>query len=126
VLPDYLDVTVHGAPSLHVRSQEVGMKESGFGGVGGGVCVGSEDRTTRIPIGGSDHWAWGDRPAGLYEGAITVTQHPRTASDRGPAAVRRPSSDWPAPPEAFVPVHIVSKDAPVSGPERLPPANPTQ
>jgi hypothetical protein len=39
VLPDYLDVTVHGAPSLHVRYQEVGMKESGFSGVGGGVRI---------------------------------------------------------------------------------------
>ena len=36
VLPDYLDVTVHGAPPLHVRYQEVGMKESGFDRVGGG------------------------------------------------------------------------------------------
>jgi hypothetical protein len=39
VLPDYLDVTVHGAPSLHVRYQEVGMKESGFNRVGGGVWI---------------------------------------------------------------------------------------
>ena len=30
VLPDYLDVKVQGAPSLHVRYQEVGMKESGL------------------------------------------------------------------------------------------------
>jgi hypothetical protein len=37
VLPDYLDVKVHGAPPLHVRYQEVGMKESGSGGVGGGT-----------------------------------------------------------------------------------------
>ncbi len=37
VLPDYLDVKVHGAPPLHVRYQEVGLKESGFGGVGGGT-----------------------------------------------------------------------------------------
>jgi hypothetical protein len=37
VLPDYLDVTVHGVPPLHVRYQEVGLKESGFGGVGGGL-----------------------------------------------------------------------------------------
>jgi site-specific DNA recombinase len=36
VLPDYLDVKVHGAPPLHVRYQEVGMKESGFDRVGGG------------------------------------------------------------------------------------------
>ena len=37
VLPDYLDVKVHGAPPLHVRYQEVGMKESGFDRVGGGT-----------------------------------------------------------------------------------------
>jgi hypothetical protein len=37
VLPDYLDVNVHGAPPLHVLYQEVGMKESGFDRVGGGT-----------------------------------------------------------------------------------------
>ena len=39
VLPDHLDVDVkvHGAPPLHVRYQEVGMKEAGSGGVGGGT-----------------------------------------------------------------------------------------
>ncbi len=37
VLPDYLDVKVHGAPPLHVRYQEVGLKESGSDGVGGGT-----------------------------------------------------------------------------------------
>ena len=37
VLPDYFDVTVHGAPPLHVRYQEVGLKESGFDRVGGGT-----------------------------------------------------------------------------------------
>jgi hypothetical protein len=30
VLPDYLDVNVHGAPAMHVLYQEVGMKDSGF------------------------------------------------------------------------------------------------
>jgi len=35
VLPDYLDVKVHGAPPVHVRYQEVGMKDSGFDRVGG-------------------------------------------------------------------------------------------
>ncbi len=30
VLPDYLDVKVHGAPPLHVLYQEVGLKESEF------------------------------------------------------------------------------------------------
>ena len=37
VLPDYLDVKVHGAPSLHVLYQEVGLKESGVDRVGGGT-----------------------------------------------------------------------------------------
>lgn len=37
VLPDYLDVTVHGAPPLHVLYQEVGLKDSGFDRVGGGT-----------------------------------------------------------------------------------------
>ena len=37
VLPDYLDVKVHGAPALHVRYQEVGMRESGFDRVGGPI-----------------------------------------------------------------------------------------
>ena len=35
VLPDYLDVKVHGAPALHIRYQGVGMKESGIARVGG-------------------------------------------------------------------------------------------
>jgi hypothetical protein len=35
VSPDRLDVKVHGAPPLHVRYQEVGMKDSGFDRVGG-------------------------------------------------------------------------------------------
>ena len=37
VLPDYLDVKVHGAPPLHVLYQEVGLKESGSDRVGGGT-----------------------------------------------------------------------------------------
>ncbi len=37
VLPDYLDVKVHGAPAVHVLYQEVGLKESGFDRVGGGT-----------------------------------------------------------------------------------------
>ena len=37
VLPDYLDVKVHGAPALHVLYQEVGMKKSDFDRVGGGT-----------------------------------------------------------------------------------------
>ncbi len=35
VLPDYLDVKVHGAPALHVLYQEVGLKNSEFDRVGG-------------------------------------------------------------------------------------------
>ena len=35
VLPDYLDVKVHGAPAVHVLYQEVGLKESEFDRVGG-------------------------------------------------------------------------------------------
>ncbi len=37
VLPDYLDVKVHGAPPVHVLYQEVGLKESEFDRVGGGT-----------------------------------------------------------------------------------------
>jgi hypothetical protein len=35
VFPDHLEVTVSGAPPLHVLYQEVGLKESDFVGVGG-------------------------------------------------------------------------------------------
>jgi hypothetical protein len=35
VLPDHLDVKANGAPAVHVLSQEVGMKDSGFDRVGG-------------------------------------------------------------------------------------------
>jgi hypothetical protein len=38
VLPDHLEVTVSGAPRLHVRYQEVGLKESGPDRVGGPTC----------------------------------------------------------------------------------------
>lgn len=37
VFPDHLEVTVSGAPPLHVLYGEVGLKESGFVGVGGGT-----------------------------------------------------------------------------------------
>ncbi len=37
VFPDHLEVTVSGAPPLHVLYSEVGLKESGFVGVGGGT-----------------------------------------------------------------------------------------
>jgi hypothetical protein len=48
VLPDYLDVKGHGAPPLHVRDQEVGLKESGSDRVGGGV----ESQIMRDRVGG--------------------------------------------------------------------------
>jgi len=35
VFPDHLEVTVNGAPPLHVLYQEVGLKQSDFVGVGG-------------------------------------------------------------------------------------------
>jgi hypothetical protein len=35
VLPDYIDVNIHGAPPIHVLYQEVGLKESEFDRVGG-------------------------------------------------------------------------------------------
>ncbi len=35
IFPDHLEVTVTGAPPLNVLYQEVGLKESGFVGVGG-------------------------------------------------------------------------------------------
>jgi hypothetical protein len=50
VLPDYIDVKVHGAPALHVRYQEVGLKESGSDRVGGG------DRFQDIPDGCLETW----------------------------------------------------------------------
>ena len=59
VLPDYLDVNVHGAPPVHVLYQEVGLKESGFDRVGG-VCV-SEGLVEQIPIGGSNPGTWKSR-----------------------------------------------------------------
>ena len=37
VFPDHLEVTVTGAPPLNVLYQEVGLKQSGFVGVGGGT-----------------------------------------------------------------------------------------
>jgi hypothetical protein len=42
VLPDYIDVNIRGAPPIHVRYQEVGLKESGPDRVGGGTptCFG--------------------------------------------------------------------------------------
>lgn len=37
VLPDHLEVTVHGAPRLNVLLSEVGLKDSKNSGVGGGT-----------------------------------------------------------------------------------------
>ncbi len=37
VLPDHLEVAISGAPPINVLYAEVGMKDSGFGGVGGGT-----------------------------------------------------------------------------------------
>jgi hypothetical protein len=37
VLPDYVDLDIHGAPPIHVLYQEVGLKESGPDRVGGGT-----------------------------------------------------------------------------------------
>ena len=39
VFPDYLDVKVLGAPPLHVRYQEVGLKQSDFVGVRGAFAT---------------------------------------------------------------------------------------
>ena len=46
VLPDYLEVKVHGAPAVHVLYQEVGLKESGFDRVGGGTSTHPDWRVT--------------------------------------------------------------------------------
>ena len=51
VLPDYLDVKVHGAPALHIRYQEVGMKESGFARVGGPDYAKPEWRIQPLDLG---------------------------------------------------------------------------
>jgi site-specific DNA recombinase len=37
VLPDHLEVTIHGAPTLNVLPQEVGLQPVEIGGVGGGT-----------------------------------------------------------------------------------------
>ncbi len=51
MLPDYLDVKVHGTPPLHVRYQEVGMKEPGFDRVGGPDYASSEWRIRPMDLG---------------------------------------------------------------------------
>ncbi len=37
IFPDHLEVTISGAPALNVTLEEVGLKESSIGGVGGGT-----------------------------------------------------------------------------------------
>ena len=39
VLPDHLEVAIHGAPKLNVLPQEVGLQPVEIGGVGGGTCT---------------------------------------------------------------------------------------
>ena len=55
VLPDYLDVKVHGAPPVHVLYQEVGLKESGFDRVGGGTGHNAVSAFDANPAWGSSH-----------------------------------------------------------------------
>jgi hypothetical protein len=59
VLPDHLDVTVSGAPRLHVRYQEVGLKESGPDRVEGGEET--------MPFAHSTPRQRGDRPTSERE-----------------------------------------------------------
>ena len=51
VLPDYLDVKVHGAPPVHVLYQEVGLKESGFDRVGGPSYLNPDWRIRPLDLG---------------------------------------------------------------------------
>jgi hypothetical protein len=37
IFPDHLEVTISGAPALNVTLEEVGLKQSSVGGVGGGT-----------------------------------------------------------------------------------------
>jgi hypothetical protein len=55
VLPDHLEVTVSGAPRLHVLYQEVGLKESYFSGVGGGTRHNAVSVLDAYPAWGSAH-----------------------------------------------------------------------
>ena len=73
VLPDYLDVKVHGAPALHVLYQEVGMKDRVLIVSEGGLepprpCGHQPLKLARLPIPPlrrACHWtaAFGDRSA---------------------------------------------------------------
>jgi hypothetical protein len=73
VLPGYLNVTIHGAPPLHISYQEVGMKES--------VLIVSEGLVEQNPIGGSSPGTWESRRPNAAWCAVPVTQHPQTASE---------------------------------------------
>jgi hypothetical protein len=55
VLPDYLDVNIHGAPPIHVLYQEVGLKESDFDRVGGGTGNNALRPFDASPAWGSPH-----------------------------------------------------------------------
>jgi hypothetical protein len=55
VLPDHLEVTVSGAPRLHVLYQEVGLKEPYFSGVGGGTGNNALRPFDASPAWGSPH-----------------------------------------------------------------------
>ena len=55
VLPDHLEVTVSGAPRLHVLYQEVGLKETYFSGAGGGSGNNALRPFDASPAWGSPH-----------------------------------------------------------------------
>ena len=55
MLPDHLEATVSGTPRLHVRYQEVGLKESGPDRVGGGTGNNALRPFDAAPAWGSPH-----------------------------------------------------------------------
>jgi hypothetical protein len=55
VFPDHLEVTVTGPLPLNVRYGEVGLKESGFVGVGGGTRHNAVSALDAYPAWGSAH-----------------------------------------------------------------------
>lgn len=58
---------MHGAPPLHVCYQEVGMKESGFDRVGGGIQINSVGIVDAYP-------AWGSADFGARVGGDPVRE----------------------------------------------------
>ena len=85
VLPDYIDVNIHGAPPIHVLYQEIGLKESEFSGVGGlsgnvgpdpswWKVVGQSCRTSHEPLPnrGRNPERWSPRLPS--SGQVTVTR----------------------------------------------------